>query len=74
MATAAHPSTIAQKLTVYITRISACRAVKLLRHRMYLFLDKQTPILQAGNKNTTGIVVAFPVVGGLHQRYERIVA
>jgi hypothetical protein len=48
--------------------------VKLLRHRMYLFLDKETPILQAGNKTTTGIVVAFPVVGGLHQRYERIVA
>jgi transposase InsO family protein len=55
----------------HLNRILRSYADYYNQHRTHLSLDKNTPIPQPANKNTTGKIVAFPEVGGLHHRYER---
>jgi len=44
------------------------------RSRTHLSLDKDTPEGRSVQPGGTGKIVAFPQVGGLHHRYERLVA
>ena len=44
------------------------------RHRTHLSLGKDTPEGRSVQPGGTGKIVAFPQVGGLHHRYERLAA
>jgi len=44
------------------------------RYRTHLSLDKDTPDGRPVQPGDTGKIVAFPQVGGLHHRYERLAA
>jgi hypothetical protein len=44
------------------------------RSGTHLSLDKDTPEGRAVQPGGTGKIVAFPRVGGLHHRYERLAA
>ncbi len=44
------------------------------RSRTHLSLDKDTPEGRSVQAGCTGKIVAFPQVGGLHHRYERLAA
>ena len=45
-----------------------------LRSRTHLALDKETPCPRLVTPPSAGRIVAIPVVGGLHHRYDRIAA
>jgi hypothetical protein len=42
--------------------------------RTHLALDKETPLPQPANRNTTGSIFSVPEVGGLHHSYHRLAA
>ncbi len=44
------------------------------RSRCHLSLDKDAPLGRAVQPVDSGEIVAFPQVGGLHHRYERLAA
>jgi len=44
------------------------------RSRTHLAVDKDAPVSRAVAPSTSGRIIAIPLVGGLHHRYERIAA
>ncbi len=54
---------------------SLCRTLDYYHHsRTHVSLDKDTPEGRPVQAASVGKIVAFPQVGGLHHRYERLAA